>query len=83
MECVICHKPLEHDSRSTVCDEPCLDIHKKVMDLTFKYANPKGCANCWGDLYQGCTDECKLEFRKYGEFMKDVWSLVRIVYPAK
>jgi hypothetical protein len=25
---------------------------------------PKGCDNCWGDLYQGCSEECKRDRSK-------------------
>lgn len=81
--CTVCGTELVKPYRSTLCGGICVDIHRKFMDLTFKYAHPTGCENCWGDLHGRCSDECIRTMKEYGEFMKDLWSLVRIVYPRK
>lgn len=45
-----------------------------------KYApKPNGCDNCWGDLGGRCTDQCKEEFKVYGEFWKVVNGLQQVL----
>lgn len=41
-----------------------LQIARKVVS---KYVLDKGCENCWGDLHQGCTDECKANWKLSNE----------------
>lgn len=79
MSCEICGKPVKKNS--VVCSERCQWVRLKKFELSNKYFPTKGCANCWGDLHQGCTAECVEEFRKAHEFSKDLWSLIRIIYP--
>jgi len=81
MKCVVCGKPALKNS--IVCSDHCQRVRLRLFKLGDKYFPTNGCENCWGDLHQGCTDECKEEFRKSGEFMGDLWSLVKLILPSK
>ena len=50
----------------------------EIIRLSDKYTPTNGCANCHGDLYQGCDTTCKEEFYKAGEFVRELYNLVRI-----
>jgi len=54
-----------------------------LLDLGNKYFPTHGCDNCWGDLHVGCTEQCQKEFREHGEFMMDLWSLIRLIFPRE
>jgi len=37
------------------------ELAKKLKDAGYKFPANDGCANCWGDLGQGCSEECGKE----------------------
>jgi hypothetical protein len=77
MKCEICKKEVGPRKNSVVCSDKCKDIRKLIFELEDKYFPRHGCENCWGDLHQGCTEQCKKEFRECQEFGTDLWKLVR------
>jgi predicted nucleic acid-binding Zn ribbon protein len=79
--CDVCFTPVPREKNSIVCSDECQNVRLKIFELERKYTPTNGCDNCWGDLYQGCTEQCKREFREALEFGKDLWSLVRTIYP--
>lgn len=80
MKCEVCNKPALPNL--VICSDHCRDIRQKVFDLDRKYFPTNGCDNCRGDLHQGCSDQCRREFRESLEFGKDLWSLVRLALPS-
>ena len=77
MKCQVC-KIKEAENNSIVCSEKCNQIRLKIIELSNKYTPTNGCDNCLGDLYQGCTDKCKNEFKLSSKFIKDLYSIVRL-----
>lgn len=80
MKCSICEK--EAMSGSIVCSENCNEIRLMIIKLSNKHTPTNGCENCWGDLGQGCTDKCKNESKLSYEFIKKMYSLVRLALKA-
>lgn len=80
MKCVICQKEIKLEN-SIVCSEKCQKIRVKLLEIEGKYFPTHGCENCWGDLHQGCTEQCDREFKASYEFGKDFWSIIRLIYP--
>ncbi len=76
IKCEICNKPALENV--VICSERCGKIRLKRLEIMDKYAHPNGCDNCWGDLHQGCTDQCRREFDKYGELGKDLMDLINL-----
>jgi len=83
MKCEICNSEIPKDKNSVVCSEICSSIRTKMIKIKRKYFPTNGCQNCWGDLHQGCSEQCKKEFREASIFNKDLWSLIRLIYPEK
>lgn len=81
MKCEICNGELPIELNSVVCAGKCSDVRKKYIEIGSKFFPSTGCENCHGDLHQGCSDECKESSRKSHEFYKDIWSLIKIIYP--
>lgn len=82
LKCEICQKPAAKNL--VICsDNRCAEIRKKIFELKDKYTPTNGCVNCWGDLHSGCSEQCKREFSKSLEFGKDLWSIIRIIYPKQ
>ena len=81
MKCQVC-KINEAEPNSIVCGDRCNNARLEIIRLTNKCTPTNGCANCWGDLHQGCTEKCKDEFKKSGEFVGELYSLVRGVLNA-
>ena len=77
MKCEVCNKPARKNS--IVCSDHCQKIRLIVFGLADKYFPTPGCNNCLGDLHGNCTEQCDREFKKLGEFSKDLWSLVELV----
>jgi hypothetical protein len=77
MKCQVC-KTKEAEPRSTVCSDRCFEIRSMISRLQDKYTPTHGCDNCWGDLHQECTKECKEEFEKSSEFVKELYNLIRL-----
>jgi len=77
MKCVVCKKEYEKNG-SIVCSENCQNIRLEINRLLDKYTPTNGCENCWGDLHQGCTVECKLEFKKARDFAVELYELIRL-----
>ena len=82
MICEVCKKT-EAIKNKVICSEHCGAVRLKVFELDRKYYPTNGCDNCWGDLHQGCSEQCKKEFSDSLAFGKDLWSLVRIIYPKQ
>jgi len=80
-ECVVCGKPAKKNI--IVCSDHCQNIRLKIFELGDKYFPTNGCDNCWGDLHQGCTEQCKKEFKESGEFLGDLWSLTNLILNRK
>jgi hypothetical protein len=77
--CDVCGKPSLKNS--IVCSDNCQNVRLKLFELEHKYTPTNGCDNCWGDLHQGCSDKCNREFSEALKFGKDLWSLIRVIYP--
>jgi len=81
IKCEICGKtPMKN---SVICSEKCKAVRLRIMEIGNKYFPTYGCDNCWGDLHEGCTEQCKKEFRESGEFGKDLWSIIRLIFPKE
>ena len=78
MKCEVWKKPAMENS--IVCSDNCQEVRLKMFELGDKYYPTHGCDNCWSDSHTGCTEQCKKEFKESGEFGKDLWSLVRLIY---
>jgi hypothetical protein len=76
MKCEVCNK--EAMENKVICSEHCGKIRKMIFELKNKYFPTHGCDNCWGDLHQGCTEQCKKEFVESSAFYKDLWKLVNL-----
>jgi len=83
MKCEICKNEVAKEKNSVVCSVKCVAIRKRLFEIGDKYFHTNGCENCWGDLHQGCTKQCKGEFRSSLEFGKDLWSIIRLIYPTE
>ena len=81
MKCDICGQ--EALPGKIICSDKCAKIKSKMLDLNRKFTPTHGCANCLGDLHQGCTEECNIEFKKSGEFWKGLWELISLIYPQE
>lgn len=75
MKCEICKKEIKLHN-SVVCSGRCKEIRKRIFELGDKYFPTKGCDNCWGDLHQGCSEQCKKEFGESLKFGRDLWDLI-------
>jgi len=82
-KCDVCHKEISRELNSIVCSERCSEIRLKVHAITDEYTPTHGCANCWGDLHEGCTDECRREFSEAIIFGRKVWDIIRVIYPKE
>jgi len=80
MKCEICHEEIQDRKNSVVCSEKCNQIRLKVYEIIQKHKPTNGCDNCWGDLHQGCTEQCKKEGKEAFELAQDIWKLVRLIY---
>lgn len=78
MKCEICKKK-EAQKNIVICSDHCAKIRQKLFDLNNKYFPTNGCDNCWGDLHEGCSEQCKREFQQSMKFGQDLWSLVRLI----
>ena len=78
IKCGVCGKPALKNS--VICSERCKKIRLKLFELGDKYFPTHGCENCWGDLHQGCTEQCRREFRESLKFGQDLWSLVKLFF---
>lgn len=76
MKCQVC-KIREAEKNSIVCGDACSKTRLEIIRLVNKYAPTNGCDNCWGDLHQGCTEKCKAEVKESGEFVAELYNLVR------
>ena len=77
IKCRICGKPALKNS--VICSDKCAKIRLKRLEIMDKYAHPNGYNNCWGDLHQGCTEQCRREFEKYGELGEDLMDLIDLL----
>ena len=76
MKCEICKKPAKKNLVICKCEK----IRAKMFELSERYAPTNGCDNCWGDLGGKCSDKCRQEFKEYGEFWRNMWSLIHLIY---
>ena len=76
MKCQICK--IKETSNSIVCSDRCNEIRLTIIKLSNTYTPTNGCKNCWGELRQGCSEECKKEFKKAAEFISELYSIVNI-----
>lgn len=45
-----------------------LDLRAEAVRIAYKAVPLRsGCSNCWGDLGQGCTDECRQSSARHSE----------------
>ena len=63
---------------SVICSELCSRTRLRIHELIDKYFPTNGCDNCWGDLHQGCSEQCRREFVEGSKFARDLWELVRL-----
>ena len=43
-------------------------LRSELVNLAYKIIPlPSGCSNCWGDLHEGCTDECRRSRDEHSE----------------
>ena len=80
MKCEICQTEIPREKNSVVCSDKCQEIRLVIFRLCDKYFPTNGCDNCWGDLHQGCSGQCKKEFSEALVFGQDVWKLIRIIF---
>ena len=80
MKCDVCKTEIPREKNSVVCSDKCSRIRKRLAEIEHKYFPTHGCDNCWGDLHQGCTDQCNREFRESLKFGQDLWSIIRLIY---
>ncbi|MEK6861677.1 MAG: hypothetical protein AABY07_06930, partial [Nanoarchaeota archaeon] len=78
MKCEVC-KINETEKNSIVCSARCNKLRLDIIRLANKYTPTNGCENCWEDLGQGCTEKCKDEFKKAGEFVGKLNQLARVL----
>ena len=81
MKCEICGIEVPREKNSVVCSDKCLAIRKRLFEIGDKYFPTNGCDNCWGDLHQGCSEQCQKEYRDSIKFGQDLWSIIRLIYP--
>lgn len=79
MKCAVC-KINEARANFITCSDRCDKIRLEIRRLTNKHAPTHGCDNCLGDLHQGCSAECKIEFKNSHEFTKELYALVRVAF---
>lgn len=78
MKCEIC-KTEETLKNKVICSEGCGEIRQMIFDLEEKYFPCNGCDNCWGDLHNGCSAQCRKEMEDNLEFGTDLWKLVQFI----
>ncbi len=78
MECEICKK--EAMKNKVVCSDHCAEVRDRLFDLIDRYTPTNGCDNCWGDLHDGCSEQCMKEFHEARIFATDLWGLVRLIF---
>ena len=80
-QCDVCDK--ERADNSVVCSDNCSTIRKMIFDLEKEYFPTNGCDNCLGDLHNGCSEQCKKEFRESMKFGTKLWELVHYITKHK
>lgn len=80
--CQICGESVPRSLNSVVCGERCKTTRLAILDMGRKFFPCNGCENCWGDLHGRCSARCVGEFKASGAFMRDLWALVRTIYPV-
>lgn len=83
MKCEICQKKVPKEKNSIVCSDKCNAVRKRIFEIGKKYFPTHGCDNCLEDLYSGCTEQCRKEFRGARLFAIDLWSIIHLIYPPK
>lgn len=81
MKCEICNIEIPKEKNSVVCSDKCQEIRLLIFKIGDKYFPTNGCDNCWGDLHQGCSEQCRKEFRESLKFGQDLWSIIHLIYP--
>lgn len=77
MICEICTN--EAQKNLVICSEKCKQIRQALIDIERDYFPTHGCDNCWGDLHQGCSEQCKKEFQESLKFGTRLWKLVHSI----
>ena len=77
MNCEVCGK--EAKENLVVCSDRCEIIRIKIHEIVDDYFPTNGCDACWGDLTQGCTDQCKNEFVLARKFSLELWELIHFI----
>ena len=80
-QCDVCDK--ERAKNLCICSDNCAKIRRMIFDLTEDYFPTNGCDNCWGDLNQGCSEQCKKEFSESLKFGTKLWKLVHFITKHK
>lgn len=81
MNCEICQLPAAKNL--VICaDTRCAEARQKLFELQRKYAPTNGCDNCWSDVRE-CSEQCRKEFLESSKLSRDLWSIIRIMYPKK
>lgn len=81
MKCEICRTEVPREKNSVVCSDKCQQVRLEMFRIDKKYFPTNGCDNCWGDLGGKCSEQCNKEFRASSGFWRDMWSLIRVIYP--
>ena len=50
-------------------------VNELIRKISDEFAPSNGCENCWGDLHQGCTEECVETLKKWGKLFREIDSL--------
>lgn len=54
-----------------------LDLHAKSVWIAYKFVPlPSGCSNCWGDLGEGCSDECRQSSADHSKKIDEAAALI-------
>ncbi len=75
MKCEVCDSLAQKNS--VVCSENCKELRLQILRMISRCCPSNGCENCWSDLHQGCSEQCKQESRKTSAFSRDLWTLIR------
>jgi len=76
-KCDVCNN--ERAKNLVICSDKCEKVRNMIFDLTKEYFPTNGCDNCWGDLHNGCSEQCKKEFRESLKFGTKLWELVHFI----
>lgn len=53
------------------------ELRVSAVSIAYKLVPlPSGCSNCWGDLHEGCSDECRQSSEKHSKKIDEAVRLI-------